>query len=154
MGVQKTFRFKFDRKMPKFLRKMHRQTKKFIRLSKRKTSMNASEYDDNFDDDFPSDIDALSRSPTPRFIVDRNGTFCWPPMKYVEATHVQKDSSVLNPVIEEAAAAAADIGIENFTLGSPLTHSEDDTPRVLGWLEVAKKLLFILGNGCQMFFLV
>jgi len=135
--AKKMPRLNFKRKMPRFLRKLHRQTKKLIRLSKRKMSMNAtSEYEDNFDDDFPSDIEALSRSQTPRFIVDRNGTFCWPPMKYVECATIETDESVLSPVIEEAKTAGADIGIENFTLGSPLTHSSDDTPRVLGWLEV------------------
>ena len=83
------------------------------------------DYDD--DEDRPrSDLECASRSPTPRFIVDRQGAFRWPPIRIGEDGVERDENSNENP----------DPGTENFTLKRPLTQTLSDTPRVLGWLQV------------------
>ena len=81
------------------------------------------------DDDFPSDIDQLSHHSSPRFIVDRQGTFCWPPITVAIG---ELDEEVPSGVPPAVALGTAD----NFTLARPKNTSSEDGPSVLGWLQV------------------
>ena len=76
------------------------------------------------DEDFPSDIDQLSNHSSPRFIVDRQGTFRWPPITVA--------------IGEAEAPPAVALGTtDNFTLARPPKNtSPEDGPSVLGWLQV------------------
>lgn len=78
------------------------------------------DFDKNNDSE---DCDCSSRSPTPRFIVDRQGEIRWPPFKI-------PDGEVDNNEAEEPNKN------ENFTLKTPQTDSPPDAPCVLGWLQV------------------
>jgi len=96
--------------------------------------------DDYFEEDIlPSDHDVVSRSPTPRFIVDRQGTFRWPPInvKLEEEGNIPETSkTAIQPVLEQSEDPATHLGIENFTLRTPVTENSSDAPCVLGWLQV------------------
>ena len=83
------------------------------------------------DDDFPSDIDQLSNHSSPRFIVDRQGTFRWPPITVAigEDEEVPSSSSAVPPAVALGTA-------DNFTLARPKNTSSEDGPSVLGWLQV------------------
>ena len=76
-------------------------------------------------EDFPSDIDQLSIHSSPRFIVDRQGTFRWPPISVA----IGEDSSQVPPTVALETA-------DNFTLARPKNTSSEDGPSVLGWLQV------------------
>merc|ERR1712223_2227371 len=62
-------------------------------------------------EDFPSDIDQLSIHSSPRFIVDRQGTFRWPPISVA----IGEDSSQVPPAVALETA-------DNFTLARPKKH--------------------------------
>jgi len=101
------------------------------KFSRRGKSRLKSYYMD-FDNHDCSDIcDCSSRSPTPRFIVDRQGAIRWPPFKITN----EGGSNDENKSYPEQ---TDDVGIENFTLKKPQTLTEPSTsvPRVLGWLQV------------------
>lgn len=96
--------------------------------------------DDYYEEDIlPSDHDLVSRSPTPRFIVDRQGTFRWPPInvKLEEDGNVREPTkTAIQPVLEQSEDPSTNLGIENFTLRTPSTENSSDSPSVLGWLQV------------------
>ena len=80
--------------------------------------------------------DCSSRSPTPRFIVDRQGEIRWPPIK-------MNDTDALDNIDNDNDAAADD----NFTLKNPqdMTDSSPDAaPCVLGWLQVQLNYLTVV----------
>ena len=83
------------------------------------------------DDDSPSDIDQVSNHSSPRFIVDRQGTFRWPPITVAigEDEEVPTSSSGVPPAVALGTA-------DNFTLARPKNTSSEDGPSVLGWLQV------------------
>jgi len=114
---------------PGLLRKL---TKKIVR--RKNTNLKNYIFED-FDDDMPSDIEGISRSPTPRFIVDRQGAFRWPPIRIGEEG-VNEDENTIQPVLERSDQPSANLGIENFTLKKPSTETSSDAPCVLGWLQV------------------
>lgn len=96
--------------------------------------------DDYYEEDIlPSDHDLISRSPTPRFIVDRQGTFRWPPINVKleeEGKVTETTTTAIQPVLEQSEDPSTHLGIENFTLRTPTTETSSDPPRVLGWLQV------------------
>jgi len=111
-------------------------TRKFVRRKNSQLKNYILDYvDDNYDEEMPSDIEGVSRSPTPRFIVDRQGAFRWPPIRLGE-DGASADENTIQPVIEHSDNPSANLGIENFTLKKPLTHTASDAPCVLGWLQV------------------
>ena len=70
------------------------------------------------------------RSPTPRFIVDRQGTFRWPPIRFGEDKEEgakEKEAPLMNQS-------------DNFTLKRSPSSADtcSDSPRVLGWLQVRR----------------
>jgi len=73
----------------------------------------------------PGQADEISRSSSPRFIVDRQGAVCWPPFKIGDGVNYESD-------LEHS----EDLGIENFTLKKPQPVNSTDAPCVLGWLQV------------------
>ena len=73
----------------------------------------------------PGQADEMSRSSSPRFIVDRQGAVCWPPFKIGEGDNYESD-------LEHS----EDLGIENFTLKKPQPDNSTEAPCVLGWLQV------------------
>jgi len=81
------------------------------------------------DDDFPSDIDQLSNHSSPRFIVDRQGTFRWPPITVAIGDDEEVPSSGVPPAVALGTT-------DNFTLARPKNTSSEDGPSVLGWLQV------------------
>ena len=83
---------------------------------------------DNPADNLPSDIDQISEHSSPRFIVDRQGTFRWPPIS-VDVEN-QDETSPSSP---QARALST---TDNFTLARPKNTSSEDSPSVLGWLQV------------------
>lgn len=84
-----------------------------------------------------SECSCPSRSPTPRFIVDRQGAIRWPPIKLSDD---ERDNS--DKTDEEDRGNVLElsdrVGIENFTLKKPQnsTASSSVPPLVLGWLQV------------------
>lgn len=110
-------------------------TRKFVRQKNSRLKNYILDYVDDYDEDLPSDIEGLSRSPTPRFIVDRQGAFRWPPIRIGE-DGASEDENTIQPVIEHSDRPSANLGIENFTLKKPLTQTSSDAPCVLGWLQV------------------
>jgi len=92
--------------------------------------------DDLEENEVPSDLEGFSRSPTPRFIVDRQGAFRWPPIRIEEDGVKHDENNAIHPVIEHSDEPSANLGIENFTLKRPLTQTSSDAPCVLGWLQV------------------
>ena len=87
-----------------------------------------------------SDCSCPSRSPTPRFIVDRRGAIRWPPIKLSDERDTNDDDGEERDGV--TSLPRGHVGTENFTLKNPLsmTESSSDPPRVLGWLQV-KRLL-------------
>ena len=77
------------------------------------------DYDKSPDDS--DSCDCSLRSPSPRFIVDRQGEIRWPPIK-----------------LSDQEPATENVGNENFSFKTPLspTDSSQNAPRVLGWLQV------------------
>ena len=76
----------------------------------------------DFDVALPED---LSRSSSPRFIVDRHGAVCWPPFKMGEGEASQSEQE-----------QPEHCGIENFTLKKSQSDQSTEAPFVLGWLQV------------------
>ena len=106
----------------------HRLSKKISRRGKSRLKSYYMDFDNH---DCSDTCDCSSRSPTPRFIVDRQGAIRWPPFKI----NNEGDRDDENQSIPEQ---TDDVGIENFTLKKPLTLTESSisVPRVLGWLQV------------------
>ena len=133
LSYKKSNQFQRFFSSPGLFRKL---TRKFVRRKHLKNYI--LDYVDDYDDDnLPSDIEGLSRSPTPRFIVDRQGAFRWPPIRIGEVSAAEDDNSI-QPVIEHSDRPSANLGIENFTLKKPSTQTSSDAPCVLGWLQVTK----------------
>jgi len=132
LSYKKSNKFQNFFSSPGLLRKF---TQKFVRRKNARLKNYILDYVDNYDDDMPSDIEGLSRSPTPRFIVDRQGAFRWPPIRIGEEG-VNDDENTIQPVLEHSDQPSANLGIENFTLKKPLTQTSSDAPCVLGWLQV------------------
>lgn len=130
LSYKKANKFRRFFSSPGLLKKL---TKKFVR----RKNPHLMYYGDNYDgdDDLPSDIEGLSRSPTPRFIVDRQGAFRWPPIRIGEEVE-NEDENTIQPVLEHSDHSSANLGIENFTLKKPVTQTSSDAPCVLGWLQV------------------
>jgi len=110
-------------------------TRKFVRRKNSRLKNYILNHVDDYDDEMPSDIEGVSRSPTPRFIVDRQGAFRWPPIRIGEVG-AGADENTIQPVLEHSDRPSANLGIENFTLKKPLTQTSSDAPCVLGWLQV------------------
>lgn len=70
----------------------------------------------------------VSRSSSPRFIVDRQGAVRWPPFK-IPPDAAQHHS-------HEDPEQSEELGIENFTLKKPQSDHSSEAPCVLGWLQV------------------
>jgi len=90
-------------------------------LSRRWRSMAAAgfnEMETDVDDDY-GEIETRSRMSTPRLIVDKTGTLCWPPTK-IDSQNETTIAKVLNS--------------DNFTFKIPSPDSS--SPSVLGWLQV------------------
>lgn len=85
-----------------------------------------------------SECSCPSRSPTPRFIVDRQGAIRWPPIKLSDADQAQDQDTDDGEQRDGVPGLLGHVGIENFTLKNPLstTESSSDPLRVLGWLQV------------------
>jgi len=118
------------KKLPNLLRKIsHRLGGKSKPLNKYVIEFNEADYHE--EDVLPSEHDIVSRSPTPRFIVDRGGAFHWPP-KNINLSHQVEAATGSKP---EPTMAQSDESSspdkKNFTLKSP-----SNAPCVLGWLQV------------------
>ena len=71
----------------------------------------------------PGQSGEVSRSSSPRFIVDRQGAVRWPPFKIGGEAQSDPEQS-------------EELGIENFTLKKPQSDHSSEAPCVLGWLQV------------------
>jgi len=134
LSYTKSSRLKRFFSSPKVLQNL---TQKFVRRKNGRLKNYILDYVEDYDEEdiLPSDIEVVSRSPTPRFIVDRKGAFRWPPIRIGEEGEIG-DENTIQPVIEHSDQASANLGIENFTLKKPLTQTSSDAPCVLGWLQV------------------
>lgn len=128
-----------EKRNPGLLRKI---SQKFGQKKSKKTiAKYTSEYNEDFheEDVLPSDWDQFSRSPTPRFIVDREGTFHWPPknMKLGNTNDEEDEVEFENKVNSQPDLDSLDeptsLSEDNFTLKNP-----SDIPCVLGWLQVKR----------------
>ena len=72
----------------------------------------------------PGQSGEVSRSSSPRFIVDRQGAVRWPPFKIGGEAQSDPEQS-------------EELGIENFTLKKPQSDHSSEAPCVLGWLQVS-----------------
>lgn len=107
-----------------------RKLSKSIGLTKPKPRSYVLGANYNPDEEMPSDIEQLSQHSSPRFIVDRQGTFHWPPIS--QAIGDDDDATSANLPSTLALSPA-----DNFTLARPRnTNSSEVGPSVLGWLQV------------------
>jgi len=118
------------RKVPRLLRKIsQRLGGKSKPLEKYILEFDDGDYHE--EDVLPSEHDVVSRSPTPRFIVDREGAFHWPP-KNIKLSN-QGDAatgSKPEPLMAQSDEPSSP-DHKNFTL-----KSSPNAPCVLGWLQV------------------
>jgi len=104
------------------------QPNKLLRQFKRKLTgkPRLEKYIFDFDLLGPGQSGEVSRSSSPRFIVDRQGAVRWPPFKIGGGQHHSPE----DPEHSE------ELGIENFTLKKPQSDHSSEAPCVLGWLQV------------------
>ena len=106
------------------------QPNKLLRQLRRKLTgkPRLEKYIFDFDLLGPGQSGEVSRSSSPRFIVDRQGAVRWPPFKIGgDGPHLHSQA---DPELSE------ELGIENFTLKKPQSNHSSEAPCVLGWLQV------------------
>ena len=106
------------------------QPNKLLRQLRRKLAgkPRLEKYIFDFDLLGPGQSGEVSRSSSPRFIVDRQGAVRWPPFK-IAPDGAQSHSP-------EDPDHSQQLGIENFTLKKSKSDHSSEAPCVLGWLQV------------------
>lgn len=106
------------------------QPNKLLRQFKRKLTgkPRLEKYIFDFDLLGPGQSGEVSRSSSPRFIVDRQGAVRWPPFKI--------GGGGGDPLSQADPEQTEELGIENFTLKKPQSDHSSEAPCVLGWLQV------------------
>jgi len=122
-----------SRAVSAMLQRCVRQTPGLLRLLSKPLSRTPLTPDTELHEDDDTEP-PLSPSSTPRFIVDRQGAFRWPP---ISVTMDDTDSALSLTHHHHSTSTAVTLNTtDNFTLARPNKTNSEDGPSVLGWLQV------------------